>query len=74
MPVSERLRELVVQHESGNTTVAWPATRLLGLLAKRHFLAVVEALQRHGECDELRALEESFTALQSESGVVEHEG
>ena len=74
MPVSNRLRELAALDKSEDTTVSWPATRLLGLLAERHFLAVVEALQRHGECDELRALEESFTALQSESGVVEHEG
>ena len=74
MLVSDRLRELRTQDQSEDTTVAWPATRLLGLLAEHHFLAVVEALERQGECDELRALEESLTALQSESGVVGHDG
>ena len=58
MPVSNRLRELVALDRSEDTTVAWSATRLLGLLAERHFLAVVEALeQRDAACEELRALE-----------------
>ena len=74
MPVSDRLRELRTQDQSKDTTVSWPATRLLGLLAERHFSAMVEALERQGQCEELQALEESFTALQGESGVVGAEG
>ena len=74
MPVSDRLRELVALDKSEDTTVAWPATRLLGLLAEHHFLAVVEALERHGECEELRALGESLTALQGEPGLVGQRG
>ena len=74
MPVSDRLRELVAQDQSEDTTVSWPATRFLGLLAERHFPAMVEALERHGECEELLALEESLTAFQGKSGLVGHEG
>lgn len=74
MPVSDRLRELAALDKSEDTTVSWPATRLLGLLAERHFPAVVEALERQGECDELRELENSLTTLQDESGVAGHGG
>ena len=67
MAVSVRLRELVVQSQSEDTTVSWPATRLLGLLAEHHFLAVVEALERHDECEELRALNQDVTRLESKA-------
>ena len=74
MPVSVRLRVLRTQDQSEDTTVAWPATRLLGLLAERHFVAVVEALEGQGVCDELRAWEEALATLQGDPGVVGHEG
>lgn len=74
MLVSDRLHQLVALDKSEDTTVSWPATRLLGLLAERHFLAVVEALERYGESEELRALEKSLTALKGEAGVVGDEG
>ena len=63
MPVSNRLRELAALDKSEDTTVSWPATRLLGLLAEHHFLAVVEALeQRDPDCEELAALEALLAA------------
>ena len=68
MPASDRLRELVVQNRSEDTTVSWPAVRILGLLAEQHFLHVVEALERHGECEELNALDAMLETLRSEAG------
>ena len=67
MPVSDRLRELVALEKSEDTTVSWPATRLLGLLAEHHVPAVVEALQqRDPDCEELAALEALLAELESE--------
>ena len=72
MPTSDRLRELVTRSQSEDTTVSWPAARVLGLLAEQHFQAVVEALeQRHAECRELQALAETQMSLDSETGVLE---
>ena len=62
-----RLHKIVTQNQSEDTTVSWPATRLLGHLTERHFLAVVEALeQREAGCDELAAL---LTELDGEQGT-----
>ena len=72
MPVSERFRELVTRSQSEDTAVSWPAMRLLGLLAERHFQAVVEALEhRDPVCSELRALAEMQAGLEGEPGMVE---
>ena len=68
MAVSDHVRKLVAQNQSEDTAVSWPAARILGVLAERHFLPVVEALERHGECEELRALRETLRTLLSEAG------
>ena len=70
MLVSVRLHELVALDKSEDTTVSWPATRLLGLLAEHHFLAVVEALeQREAGCEELAAIEAVLAELDGEQGA-----
>lgn len=72
MHVSDRLRELVTRSQSDDATVSWPAVRILGLLAERHFQTLVEALeQRDAVCDELRALAEMQVRLESEPGMLE---
>ena len=72
MPVSDRLRELVTRSQSEDAAVSWPAVRILGLLAERHFQTVVEALeQRDAVCDELTALAEMQRRLESEPSMLE---
>lgn len=66
MPVSARIRDLVTQSQSEDSTVSWPAMRLLGLLAERRFAEAVAALEKHGECQELEGLEAELERISSE--------
>ena len=49
-----------------NSAVSWPAMRLLGLLAEKHFAEPVAALENHGECQELEGLEAELERISSE--------
>ena len=66
MPVSERIRDLITKSQSEDSAVSWPAMRLLGLLAENHFAEAVAALEKHGECQELEALEAELERISSE--------
>ena len=68
MPVSARIRDLVTKSQSEDSAVSWPAMRLLGLLAERHFAESVAALEKHGECQELEGLEAELERIGSEVG------
>ena len=68
MAASDHLRKLVAQNQSEDNAVSWQAARVLGLLTEKHFLAVIEALERHGECEELLAFRETLGTLLSEAG------
>ena len=66
MPVSARIRDLIAKSQSEDSAVSWPAMRLLGLLAERHFAESVAALEQHGECRELEGLEAELDRISSE--------
>ena len=66
MPVSARIRELIAKSQSDDSTVSWPAMRLLGLLAEGHFAESVAALEEHGDCQELADLETELERISSE--------
>ena len=66
MPVSARIRELIAKSQSEDSAVSWPAMRLLGLLAERHFAEAVAALEKYGECQELVDLETELERICSE--------
>ena len=66
MSISARIRDLVTKSQSEDSAVSWPAMRLLGLLAERHFAESVAALEKHGECQELEALEAELARINSE--------
>ena len=66
MPVSARIRDLITKSQSEDSAISWPAMRQLGLLAERHFAEAVAALEQHGECQELEALETELERISSE--------
>ena len=66
MPVSARIRELITKSQSEDSAISWPAMRLLGLLAENHFTEAVAALEQHGDCHELEALEADLERISSE--------
>ena len=66
MSVSDRIRDLVIKSQSEDSAVSWPAMRLLGLLAERHFAKTVAALEKHGDCEELEGLEAELERINSE--------
>ena len=66
MSISARIRDLVTKSQSEDSAVSWPALRLLGLLAERHFAEAVAALEGHGECQELVELEAELERISSE--------
>ena len=68
MPVSANIRDLVAKSQSEDSAISWPAMRLLGLLAERHFSEAVAALEKHGECLELQGLEAELERISSEIG------
>ena len=57
---------IVVKSQSENSVISWPAMRLLGVLAERHFAEAVAALEKHGECQELEGLEAELERICSE--------
>ena len=67
MPVSARIRDLITKSQSEDSAVSWPAMRLLGLLAERHFAEAVAALEKYGECQELVDLEAELERISSEA-------
>ncbi len=70
MNVANHIVALQECSRSPDNDVSWPAMRILGLLAERHFGAVVGALESHcGEgCKELRQLARTLRQLESEAG------
>ena len=66
MPVSQRVRDLVAKSQSEDSAVSWPAMRLLGLLAEKHFAEAVAALEKHDDCQELDGLEADLERISSE--------
>lgn len=51
--------------ESNVHETSYKATMMLGHIVQRHFRALVEALEKHGDCLELHALEEDIADIQS---------
>ena len=68
MLLSDRIRNLITKSQSEDAAVSWPAMRLLGILAERHFAETVAALEKHGECHELEGLEADLERISSEVG------
>ena len=66
MSISARIRDLVTKSQSEDSAVSWPTMRLLVLLAENHFAEAVAALEQHGECQELEALETELERISSE--------
>ena len=66
MSISARIRDLVTKSQSEESAISWPAMRLLGLLAEKHFADSVAALEKHGKCQELDGLEAELARLNSE--------
>ena len=66
MSVAERVRAIERASRSGRSTESVAAMRTLGQLAERHFTAIVEAIERHGNCEELQAIEKTLTELENE--------
>ena len=66
MSISARIRDLVTKSQSEDSAVSWPAMRLLGLLAEKHFAEAVAALEKHGECRELERLQAELARISSE--------
>ena len=68
--LTERVASLQADTHSDRTAVSVPALRILGRLAEQHFVAVVAALERlDAGAVELRQLEETLDALESEVGA-----
>ena len=70
MTLTERVASLQVDTHADRSSISIPALRILGRLAERHFVAVVAALERlDADAPELRAIEETLDALESEAGA-----
>ena len=68
--LTERVASLEADTHSERSTISTPALRLLGQLAEQHFVAIVARLERlDADAAELRQLEETLDALESEASV-----
>ena len=68
--LTERVASLEADTQADRSTISVPALRILGRLAEQHFVAIVARRERLDEnADELRQLEETLEALESEAGA-----